>query len=227
MGNPDDRGVTSEFLMDDRREDGREPFRPSSTGGDQLRKFFSASTIALVIAVLGASSVAAYGGHNLSAAACGGGRLVINVTMKVVNDADSGVGGNSWATDSYNRHLKVWQAADGTFCATARYQGHFVTNDGLSPSGLDTVSAGVKGTFHGGYRSTNFTGTLNPTPAYRTHGFIGTFNYQLGANVWSWTDAYFSSTSGFDLAWWGWQYKAGSHGRWVNSSDGNSGDITG
>jgi len=195
--------------------------------GSIIKKLLTASTVAFAIAALGASSVAAYGGPQTSAAACDGGKLVINVTHKVVNDADSGVGGNSWATDNYQRHIQVWQAADGTFCATVDYQGQFVTNAGLSPSGDGTVTAGLKGTFNGGYSTTHFTGTLNPTPLYATRGNIGTFDYALGANVWSWTSTYFSSTAGFDLAWWGWQYRAGSHGTWINSMDGNSGDITG
>jgi hypothetical protein len=192
-----------------------------------MKKFLSASIVAFVIAVLSVSSVAAFGGPATSAASCGGGKLVINVTHKVVNDADSGVGGNSWATDSYNRQIQVWQAADGTFCATVDYQGQFVTNAGLSPSGAGTVTAGIRGNFNGGYMSTHFTGTLNPSPAYATRGNLGTFDYQLGANVFSWTDEYFTTTTGFDLAWWGWQYKAAQHGTWINSSDGNSGDITG
>ena len=40
-----------------------------------------------------------------------------------------------------------------------------------------------------------------------------------------WTAQYFSSTSGYDLAWWGWEYRAGRHGTWVNALSGNSGDI--
>ena len=91
-----------------------------------------------------------------------------------------------------------------TFCATTDYQGQLVTFAGMSPSGASTVSAGIQGTMNGGYRSTQFTGMLNPAPAYRTRGNIGTFDYQLGANTWSWVSTYFTSTSGFNLAWWGW-----------------------
>jgi hypothetical protein len=39
-----------------------------------------------------------------------------------------------------------------------------------------------------------------------------------------WVGQYFSSYA-FDYLWWGWVYHAGSHGSWVNSVDGNSGDI--
>ena len=106
-------------------------------------------------------------------------------------------------TDSYNRQIQVWQAADGTFCATVDYQGQFVTNAGLSPSGAGLVTAGIRGNFNGGYLTTHFTGTLNPSPAYATRGNLGTFDYNFGATVWSWTDTYFTTTAGFDLAWWG------------------------
>lgn len=168
--------------------------------------------------------------------ACPDGKIVIDVTHKVVHDADSGVTPNSWASDAYTRHIRVVQLkSDPTlFCAVTRYDGKFVTKQGASPQNTDPdgIGAGIKGNLKGGYRSTIFTGVLNPSPAYAKKGNIGSFDYQEGANNWSWTGAYFTSTSGFDLAWWGWQYDTSHNGHWVNACagapgcPGSSGDIT-
>ncbi|TBR26429.1 MAG: hypothetical protein EPO63_00200 [Candidatus Nitrosotenuis sp.] len=156
-------------------------------------------------------------------------KKIIQVTQKVLNSVDSGVAGNNWAQDSYIRHIQVWQLSDGSFCAILKYEGHFVTFSGPSPAGTSTVDAGVKGTFDGGYVTTNFTGTLSPTVP--THGSIGSFDYQCDVSgncpgFVNWIDLYFADTDGFDLTWWGWKYHAGKHGSWVNSIDGNFGDIT-
>ena len=87
----------------------------------------------------------------------------------------------------------------------------------------------------GGYVTTFFTGTFAPG-TMPTEGDLGTFDLQC-------TDAnncpgahpsyqsYFSSTSGDDLAQWGWIYKAEKqHGTWLNQDDttpATGGDITG
>ena len=42
---------------------------------------------------------------------------------------------------------------------------------------------------------------------------------------WNWVGQYFESGYNFTYEWWGWIYHAGKHGTWVNSIDGNSGDI--
>jgi hypothetical protein len=169
-------------------------------------------------------------GKHLNAKQCkeDGAKKIIQVTQKVLNSVDSGVAGNYWAQDDYVRHIQVWQISDGSFCAIVKYEGHFVTFAGPSPSGASTVSAGVKGTLDGGYVTTIFTGTLSPT--IPTHGSIGTFDYQCDVSgicpgFVNWVELYFADTDGFDLAWWGWKYHAGKHGSWVNSIDGNSGDI--
>jgi hypothetical protein len=84
------------------------------------------------------------------------------------------------------------------------------------------IGANVKGDFSGGYRAT-FTGTWLQTLLWPTHGNVGTVNYNTGYV--DWVGQYFTY-SNFDMVWWGWSYKAsGHHGTWVNSSDGNSGDI--
>ncbi len=171
-------------------------------------------------------------GSQINQGECPNGTLVINVTQKVANDVDSGVAGNYWASDNAIRHIQVVQTGSDTFCATVSYQGDFTTFSGPSPQNTGDVGTGVVGTFQGGYIMSSFTGTLNPTPNYRTKGNIGTFNYNCDVNgncsaYVDWTTLYFSNTSGASLDWWGWTYHAGNNGSWVNSSGGNSGDITG
>lgn len=155
----------------------------------------------------------------------------IDVTQKVKNDVDSGVGGNYWAYDFVIRKIKVYKTgSEGTYCATVAYDGNFTTIAGASPGNTGTVVAGIKGEFEGGYRSTQFTGALLPTSLWPKHGFVGTTDYMCTPTgtcpgFIDWTTQYFSSTPGYDLAWWGWVYNTGDHGGWINALSGNSGDI--
>ena len=170
-------------------------------------------------------------GPQLAASACGTDRsLVINVVEAVVDDRDDGVHGNVWASDSYMRMIQVWQTGADTFCATVRYAGSFVTIAGDSPGGTGSVAAGIRGVMHGGYRSTSFHATLLASPAWRTRGFVGVVDYGCHGTTTcpgriDWVGQYFSGAGDFALAWWGWEYRAGSHGTWINAADGNSGDI--
>lgn len=190
----------------------------------------------ITIALSGGAAMA-HDGNQDNNGQCSG-TLVINVTQKVRNDADSGLGGY-WANDNYNRSIKVWQTTTGTstdeaytFCAVVKYDGQFTTYAGPSPQNTGTVGAGVTGDFSGGYTSTIFTGTLLAPLLKPTHGNIGTIDYNCDSNgncpgSIDWTTFYFSSTSGFDFATWGWQYNTCNNGSWVNALAGNSGDITG
>lgn len=174
-------------------------------------------------------------GTQLNAAACNaaGGKLVINIVQSVTGDIDSGTAGQWWAYDEYNRHIQVWQLSDDSFCALVKYTGSFTTVGGASPGGSGTVAAGVTGTMEGGYRAT-FTGTLKPAPLWKTKGNVGLVDYacdasegQASCSYVSWTGQYFDSVASFDQVWWGWIYQGGNNGSWVNSIEGNSGDITG
>lgn len=169
---------------------------------------------------------------NSGSSACPNGNLVINVVQKIINDNDSGVAGNAWAYDDFVRQITVVETVPGTFCATVKYQGNFTTIAGPSPGNTAVVGDGVVGTFQGGYVSTVFTGTLLVIPVARARGSIGTFDYACDTafncpGYVDWTTLFFSSTSGFDLSWWGWVYHAGNNGSWTNAVTGNSGDITG
>jgi hypothetical protein len=195
--------------------------------------------------------------NELSESSCGShlGRPVVDVTQKVVNDIDDGVGSNdsgrenNWAFDYYTRHITVWntgpESANTTFCAIVTYNGQFNAipgqiGPGNNPTG-EKIHSPVNGSMSGGYRAT-FTGTLSvqdPTnwPAY---GHVnGTTDYAcvvyLNKNdssnclgVVDWLSKYFTSTddfASFTQPWWGWKYDGGSHGTWINSSDGNTGNI--
>lgn len=62
--------------------------------------------------------------NNLSKSACGshlGKPVVDNVTVKVQNDADSGVTGNYWAFDYYTKTINAWQTAGNTYCVIVAY----------------------------------------------------------------------------------------------------------
>ena len=177
-------------------------------------------------------------GQKLSASdtSCPPGEPVINIVHKVVNDADSGTGG-FWAFDEYVRKITVVEIGTDEYCATAKYEGSFETFGSNSPGcgdagtcGTDdgTVAAGVLGTFQGGY-SAIITGTLSPS--FRTKGSIGKFDYDCDMSgtctAFNWVDAYFDAGWGFIFDWWGWIYRGGNNGTWINQADGNSGDITG
>ncbi len=158
------------------------------------------------------------------------GKPVVNIVQKVVNDVDSGQAGNYWAFDNITRQIQVW--ATGTseeYCAEVSYQGKFDAQDEQpSPGNTGVLDGSEDGTFQGGYSAT-ITGTLRIDPLWQTRGSVGTTDYQCDLNAncpgyISWTGKYFSSVSGFDYNWWGWIYRNGNH-VWVNSSNGNSGDI--
>ena len=193
-------------------------------------KRLAIATSVIAATALTVAAVAFAGSNNR--AACGDGKLMVNVHYQLTNDYDSGVGGNAWANDTIKRHLQVFDLGGGMYCAVVNDHGSFVTFAGASPGGTGTVSAGIRGEMNGGYTTTVFSGTPNPSPAYKTRGNLGSFDLQCtdayncpGAHPGYWS--YFSSTSGDDLASWGWTYHTAKNGDWTNASTGNSGDITG
>lgn len=177
-------------------------------------------------------------GSELNAGQCPDGDLVINVTHKVVNGLDSGVK-DWWAFVDYNRTIQVWQTGEDKFCALVKYKGHFITLEGSSPMNTDAdgIAAGIKGTFRGGYRMI-ITGTLKGAlQTFPWRGTIGTFDFECVATnypdhsaacpgIFVWQDEYFETGYVKKYEWWGWKYHAGKNGTWVNSSEGNTGDIT-
>ena len=185
--------------------------------------------LALSAVVIGSAS--ASNGGTYTPPQCGG-TMIANVTYTLTNDYDSGVAGNAWANDTVNRHLQVFDRGDGTFCAAINDTGSFVTFAGLSPQNTGHVSAGISGRINGGYITNNFTGALDPSPAYATHGNLGSFDLQCDAffncnGPHPSFLSYFSSTGSWTQPAWGWTYHTAKNGDWVNASTGNSGDITG
>lgn len=144
---------------------------------------------------------------------------------------DSGEGGNYWAFDNLTRQIQLWSTnTTNEYCAVVSYQGKFDGQAGqTSPGSTGTLDGSEDGSFQGGYRAT-ITGTLLPTPLWQTRGSVGTtdYNCNLAGNCpgyVSWTGKYFTGGYTFDYNWWGWIYHGGNNGTWVNSVDGNSGDI--
>jgi len=162
---------------------------------------------------------------------CGGGRAVIDVRQTVVNDVDSGSRGNYWASDDYVRRIEVWRTGPGAFCAIVRYDGRFTTLPGSSPGGSGTLGAGIRGKFEGGYRM-DFKATMRVRPARRVKGSIGTWDYRCDTagncpgSVY-WVSLYFTGVTGDEFDWWGWIYRAGKSGTWLNAITGTKGDIVG
>ncbi|HUD19255.1 MAG TPA: hypothetical protein VMR81_02360 [Patescibacteria group bacterium] len=179
----------------------------------------------------------------LTRSACGDklGKPIIDVTENVQNDTDSGFGanvyfpsaGNYWNVESYTRHIQVWPTGETSWCAIVLYDnGHFnAFYKQTGPAGTGIIGSDVDGEMHGGYRAT-FNGTLLSTTLWSKNGFVGTFNYDCdiagncGPGRVDWVGQYFGpGYTGFDQPWWGWQYKAGGHGTWVNALEGSTGNI--
>ena len=154
-------------------------------------------------------------------------KMVLNITYKVTNDPDSGQSGNTWALDNLNRHVKIWQTADGSYYVIAKDNGKWNTIAGVTSPGDQAVPEGADatGTVHGGYTAT-FTA---PAIVGAKNGNLGTFDYQgdfLGTPpvVFDWLGTYFPGNSGLTYVDWAWTYIFQGQ-KWVNAMAGNSGDI--
>ncbi len=201
-----------------------------------MKRIISFLSILIVFALSSSSAFADsdFALRELARSACPNavGSPIINVEQKVINDADSGVGGNYWALDHYQRNIVVYKTKTAnTYCAIVKYGGNFVTFAGASPNNTGTVGAGIEGDMKGGYRGL-VTGTLKASPSWKTHGNVGKFDYACDAlgncpGRVSWLAQYFDPGFGFDYSWWGWKYTTDHNGTWINKMDGNIGDITG
>ena len=151
------------------------------------------------------------------------GKKIIDVEQKVLNDVDSGFGGNNWAFDNLQRKIEVYTQADGSFCAVVNYHGTFDAQAGQLAPGMgasNILNGSEDGRFDGGYRGV-ITGTLKANPAWRTRGMVGTTDYMCniaGAcpGYVSWMAQYFDAPS-FTYSWWGWEYNSPKHGTWINA----------
>ena len=201
-----------------------------------MRKFLiiavvSAAILGSMVATVFAAPITLNWGNEVNPGKCDKvGKPVINVVQKIVNDVDSGLGGY-WAFDHTTRHIQVWATnTTDEYCAVVQYEGKFDAQEGqASPGNTGTLDGDEDGAFQGGYRAT-INGTLKTSPNWATRGSVGTTDYDcdLTANCpgyVNWVEQYFDGGYSFAYEWWGWIYHAGKHGTWVNSSDGNTGDI--
>ena len=150
---------------------------------------------------------------------CGSGKLVLSVSYHVVNDVDTGLQGNNWAFDTYNRAVHVWRKAPGRFCSASTYDGEFTTIAGPSPGGKAELPAGIRGTFTGS-SVTTFRGAFAPRGA-PARGFLGGKDFactsadQKGqcSGTWDWLRAYFSGISRFKYVRYAFSYHATENGK--------------
>jgi hypothetical protein len=163
------------------------------------------------------------------------GDLVVNAVMKVTGDIDSGVAGNNWAFDTYNKSIQIWTTqVAGVHCVRVMYLGKFAAIAGQQTPGDASLflTGNEKGSFEGGYFAT-VTGTLNPSPTWQAHGMVGNFDLGCdpvsgnctGVAAASWLAAYFLPGEDFAYNWWGWIYHGGKYGVWSNNIDSTTGNI--
>jgi hypothetical protein len=169
----------------------------------------------LLVPVVLALAVASPAQPNLG---CGNGKLVLSVSYRVVNDVDTGVRGNNWAFDTYNRTVRVWRRAPGRFCSASTYDGEFSSIAGPSPGGKWQLPAGIRGTFKGS-SVTTFRGGFTPGGA-QIRGFLGSKDFACSSadpkgqcgGTWDWLGVYFTSVSRFKYLRYTFAYHATENG---------------
>jgi hypothetical protein len=157
------------------------------------------------------------------------GNLLVNVTEKVVHDADSGQAGNYWALDAFTRTIKVWNLGSDSYCAVVTYNGTFAAQAGQKSPGTVGNNGGILtgdevGTIKGGYVA-QITGPLDVTdPAnWPLAGKVnqgnpvdyqcvilpdGSLQQPACPGAIDWTTKYFDTTNNFTFNEdpWGWTY---------------------
>jgi hypothetical protein len=143
---------------------------------------------------------------------------VLSVAYHVVNDVDTGVRGNNWAFDTYDRTVRVWRKAAGRFCSASTYDGEFTSIAGTSPGGKWQLPAGIRGTFRGS-SVTTFRGAFTPRLA-RLRGNVGIKDFACSSadtkgrcsGTWDWLAVYFSNVTRFTYARYSFSYHATENG---------------
>ena len=197
----------------------------------RLITLFALAALTAISLPASAAPVLEWSKETTKSACSGIGAPVINVTQHVTGDVDSGFNG-SWAVDTYTRRIKVWETPAGDYCATVRYAGTFDAIEGAQSPGKGSTSVlggDEDGSLVGGYRAI-ISGELVADPSWRTSGTVGQFDYECTPTfdcpgAVDWVGQYFESDYAFDYEFWGWVYRAGRHGTWINASTGSSGDI--
>ena len=180
-------------------------------------------------------------GHQLTASetSCPSGDKVLNVNYKIINSLDSGNGTNDvgapwWAFIDYVLHVQVVELEPGEFCATVKNQGSFESIGGDGPSGDGRSRARGDRDLPGRLHRDLHRHVRPPAsaPAAASAPSTTTATRQRsgdcdGAGVTRWLGLYFPVSRFHFDEWWGWIYRAGNNGVWVNAIDGDDGNITG
>lgn len=178
--------------------------------------------------------------NNSSCAPADNGPPVIDINRRVLDSIDSGFGDDIWwARDDYKQSITVYAQGADTYCVVSSFQGRFEAFEGFdTPSDNGTLSGDERGTFQGGYHAV-IEGNLKPRQdfGWSARGHVGTFDYECDANASRGTfppvcpgsvdvfGQYFDSGYSLSYEWWGWIYRGGRAGTFVNASDGSEGDI--
>lgn len=165
---------------------------------------------------------------------------VLNINRRVLNSLDSGFGDDIWwARDDYKQKVTVYPMEPGTWCVVSSFQGRFHGLAGFdTPNDNGQLSGDEHGSFQGGYHAV-IEGELKPRTEFGwpARGFVGTFDYACDPDASRGTfppvcpgsvdlfGQYFEADYSLAYEWWGWVYRGGRAGTFVNASDGSEGDI--
>ena len=155
--------------------------------------------------------------------------LAVDATFAVASDPDSGNVGD-WATDTFNRHVQIWQEQDGTYCAKADDSGTFTTYGaptGISPDSGASLPEVVTGSFTGGTYGTVTGGTFADSGTPASLDCAGADSATCSSGTISyWVQHYFGASATYNFGdGWSWTYDGGANGTWVDAASGTSGDI--
>ena len=164
------------------------------------------------------------------------GTLLVDVSARILNEADGGILRNVWALDAFNERARVWQtsppSAPGTpghYCVVQNYSGSFVSFAGRSPENTGWITAGVTGSLVSVQR---FELAATFHPIVPTSGFLGIFDLQCDyrgvcpGDI-RFSTLFFQQITGFSGSALASVYFGGEHGTWIQTSLGDLGDITG
>ncbi|HWB33774.1 MAG TPA: Ig-like domain-containing protein [Candidatus Paceibacterota bacterium] len=168
-----------------------------------------------------------------------GSPLLVDATQHITGDPDSSVPGQNWATDTFTRHIQVWQETIGSdthYCAEADDNGTFATNGTISPQSGTALPQIVTGTMVGGTHGEIVGGTLtSDQPAIADVDCTTAPSGSCDSLTSKWVAYYFGNSATYSYSPspadstgnWGWTYTAdcNTHDTWVNQNAGNSGDI--
>ena len=155
---------------------------------------------------------------------------VVDVTRTLLNGADYAADGHIWALDSYLDHIQIWRVGEHQYCVRIEDSGTFVTFAGVSPNLTGTVSAGVTGTWTGTITA-YMTGEF--APVVPVTGYLGEYDmdcHQDGTCAYqAWANRLFfhSGVEHVRYADFAATFDGGAHGTWIQTMNGNTGDIIG